>query len=97
VKGKGGAEAQACQKVPDDVRAAAQQHMDVAPQQKRPAVDDDDDNDDDDVQEVQPSKQSRLSCGSSASCASMQASILIGLRSEAGARCSTGCRVQLPV
>ena len=75
MKGKGGAEAQACQKVPDDVRAAAQQHMDVAPQQKRPAVDDDDDNDDDDVQEVQPSKQSRLSCGSSASRASMQAPI----------------------
>ena len=60
--------------MPDDVRAAAQQHMDVAPQQKRPAVDDDDDNDDDDVQEVQPSKQSRLSCGSSVSRARRESS-----------------------
>jgi len=72
VKGKGGAEAQACQKVPDDVCAAAQQHMGVAPQQKRSAAAAADD--DDDVQEVQPSKQSRLSCGSSASRARRESS-----------------------
>ena len=73
VKGKAGAEAKACQKVLDEVRAKAQKHLGVAPQQKRPA--DGNDDADNDVQEVQPSKQSRLSCCSSTSRASMQAPI----------------------
>lgn len=67
VKGKPGAEAKPCEKVPADVRAAALQHLPEAlrlPSGKRPAADEGDDGDE--VLEVAPaSKQSRASTGGS--------------------------------
>jgi len=84
VKGKPGAEAQACRAVPAEVRAAALKHLGMS-SGKRPADDDDGADADDEIQEVvlRSSKQSRASVGSSTSMQSQITAYTVVLKHEA--------------